>query len=354
MNFQSKDLDIFSKNAVRYVPPTRSAYLGSLSRYKDKLNFLDTSIFSKDSEKILKTFDSPSREEINRGKEADRIRHLAQMQVIISTVRNGLILNLIHSPMFQSHYEHELQRMGVPIVPGIGRGGQSPPSQRLVHLDLKGAPPKISYLKRLLPIFKSLGATGLLLEYEDMFPYTSSLRNLSAKNAYSKSEIKELIRAAESLALSIMPLIQTFGHLEFALKLQDFEHLREVPESPQSICPSLNNSLIFIEEMIAQVVELHQTSSSLNDELQAPNFTHLHIGCDEVFRMGECPKCKSKRNDELFLSHVRTVANIIKKRWPHMKIVIWDDMLRTISLKDLQNSKIGQLVEPMVWVYAEV
>lgn len=294
-----------------------------------------------------------------------------------------MISNRINSCMFQSLYERELRRMGVPIVPGIGRGGHAPPSQRLVHIDLKGAPPKISYLKvsfshlflvivslqkkflkRLLPILKSLGATGLLLEYEDMFPYTSSLRNLSAKNHYSQSDVKELLHAASSVALSVMPLIQTFGHLEFALKLQDFEHLREVPESPQSICPSRNNSLIFIEEMIAQVVELHQTSAPLPDpfvemavddkDLLASKFTHLHIGCDEVFRMGECPKCKTKGNDELFLAHVRTVANLIKKRWPQLKIVIWDDMLRRIQIKDLQNSKIGELVEPMVWVYAEV
>lgn len=265
-----------------------------------------------------------------------------------------------YSHLFQGRYEHELQRMGVPVVTGIGPGGHAPPTQRLVHLDLKGAPPKLEYIKRLLPIFKSLGATGLLLEYEDMFPYTSSLRNLSARNAYSKYEIRELLHAAASVALSVMPLVQTFGHLEFALKLQDYEHLREVPDSPQSICPSLNNSLIFIEELIAQVVDLHQLVTNpttdpidlLDDELLTPNFTHLHIGCDEVFRMGECPQCRSKGHDELFLSHVRTVATMIKKRWPHLKIVIWDDMLRHVQLKDLK--KIGELVEPMVWVYVEV
>lgn len=116
--------------------------------------------------------------------------------------------------------------------------------------------------------------------------------------------------------------------------------------------------------MIAQVVELHQTSAPLRDpqvetigedeDLLVTKFTHLHIGCDEVFRMGECPKCRSKGNDELFLSHVRAVATLIKKRWPELKIVIWDDMLRRIEVKDLQNSKIGELVEPMVWVYVEV
>ena len=136
--------------------------------------------------------------------------------------------------------------MGIPIVAGIGPGGHIPLIQRLVHLDLKGAPPKINYIKRLLPIFKSLGATGLLLEYEDMFPYTSTLRNLSAKNAYTKNEVKELLHAAASVGLSVMPLVQTFGHLEFALKLADFQHLREVPDTPQSICPSLNSSLNFI------------------------------------------------------------------------------------------------------------
>lgn len=212
-------------------------------------------------------------------------------------------------------------------------------------------------------MFKSLGATGLLIEYEDMFPYTSSLRNLSAKNAYSKSEIKELLHAAASVGLSVMPLVQTFGHLEFALKLQEYEYLREVPESPQSICPSLNDSLIFIEEMIGQVVDLHHMSIlSIDrnielldeDDSLTPNLTHLHIGCDEVFRMGECPQCKSKERDQLFLSHVRAVATMVKKRWPQLKIVIWDDMLRHVQLADLKNSKIGELVEPMVWVYVEV
>lgn len=163
--------------------------------------------------------------------------------------------------------------------------------------------------------------------------------------------------------LSVMPLVQSFGHIEFALKLEAFQDLREVPESPQSICPSFNKSINFLEIMIMQMIELHSGKLSTKPEstnksvpvtdFLLPNFTHIHIGCDEVYRMGECSRCKNKNRNELFLAHVRTVSSYIQKKWPHLKVVIWDDMLRQMELLDLQNSKIGSLVEPMVWVYTE-
>ena len=47
---------------------------------------------------------------------------------------------------------------------------------KLVHFDLKGAAPKIGYLQKLLPFLKNSGATGLLVEYEDMYPYEGTLK----------------------------------------------------------------------------------------------------------------------------------------------------------------------------------
>ncbi|XP_062559423.1 hexosaminidase D [Armigeres subalbatus] len=259
----------------------------------------------------------------------------------------------------QNHYEHELRKMGVPIIAGIGPGGHPPPVQRLVHLDLKGAPPKVSYLKRLMPIMKTLGATGILLEYEDMFPYSGVLSPIAAKNAYSKDEILEVLKTAFSLGLNVIPLVQTFGHLEFVLKLQEFQHLREVEDAPQALCPSLNSSMVFLEEMLNQVIEFHTPSKNINllhkedIEKLTPKLTHIHIGCDEVFQIAQCNRCKNRQKDLLFLDHVYNVATMIHKKWPHLKIIIWDDMLRHMSLDTLQTSGVGKLVEPMIWVYAE-
>jgi len=127
------------------------------------------------------------------------------------------------------------------------------PPQRLVHIDFKGAPPKLSYLQKLFPLIKRFGGTGLLLEWEDMFPWSGNLSPIAAGNAYSKAEIIEILKMAAANGLEVIPLIQTFGHVEFALKLPDFAHLREVQESPQALCPSYNASMKFVEQMIDQV-----------------------------------------------------------------------------------------------------
>lgn len=127
------------------------------------------------------------------------------------------------------------------------------PRQRIVHLDMKGAPPKVAYLRKLFPMLKELGATGILLEWEDMFPWSNKLAHLAASNAFTRQEAKELVKAARKNRLDVIPAIQTFGHVEFALKNSDFAHLREVPESPQALCPSLNASLELVQDMIDQV-----------------------------------------------------------------------------------------------------
>ena len=130
--------------------------------------------------------------------------------------------------------------------------GRYIPEHRVVHLDFKGAPPKLSYLKTIFPLLKDAGATALLLEYEDMFPFWGPLRNVSAKNAFTTHDVQTIQTLAAQNDLMVIPLIQTFGHLEFVLKLDEFKHLREVPIYPQSICPTNDDSWKLITQMIDQ------------------------------------------------------------------------------------------------------
>ena len=86
-------------------------------------------------------------------------------------------------------------------------------------------------------------------------------------------EIAALLQAAKENNLGVIPLVQTFGHLEWILKLDQFKNLREEPAYPQALCPSKEEALNMVRTMVTQMMEIHRDS------------THIHIGCDEVCKM---------------------------------------------------------------------
>ncbi|XP_034360768.1 hexosaminidase D isoform X2 [Arvicanthis niloticus] len=221
----------------------------------------------------------------------------------------------------------------------------TPFKMRLVHLDLKGAPPKVSYLSEVFPLFHALGANGLLIEYEDMFPYEGHLRLLRAKHAYSPSEVTEILRLARLSELEVVPLVQTFGHMEFVLKHAAFAHLREVALFPNTLNPHEAESLALVQAMIDQILELHR------------DVRWLHIGCDEVYYLGEGETSKQwlqqeqNSHSKLCLSHMQAVASHVLTQHPGVTPLVWDDMLRDIPPEQLKASGVPQLVEPVLWDY---
>ncbi|XP_013912747.1 PREDICTED: hexosaminidase D isoform X2 [Thamnophis sirtalis] len=223
----------------------------------------------------------------------------------------------------------------------------SPPFElRLVHLDLKGAPPRVSYLAEIFPLLHELGANGILLEYEDMYPYDGELKPLRSNDAYSPAEVKEILKLAKSHDLEVIPLIQTFGHMEFVLKHKEFCHLREVAMFPNTVNPHKEDSLKLVIAMIQQVMALH-------DDLR-----WFHIGCDEVYYLGEGEESKEWLQQEentiekLCLDHMKAVASHIVSAHPTVKPIVWDDMLRRMSKETLRDSGLAQMIELMIWDYS--
>ena len=214
-------------------------------------------------------------------------------------------------------------------------------SQRIVHLDLKGAPPKISYLLKLIPLIRQWGATGILVEYEDMFPFKNCLSFLSKPYAYSSDDLKTLQEVTRDAGMDFIPLLQSFGHVEFILKHPQFSNLREASINPMSLCPKHEDSLPLIEEIVQQFVQEHS-------DLQ-----YLHIGGDEVFCINLCKKCVGSRESipKLYLSHMEPLINTIQTKYPALKIFVWDDMFREFSVEQLE--KLSPQIIPMVWSYVD-
>ncbi|NXP72305.1 HEXDC Hexosaminidase, partial [Ramphastos sulfuratus] len=218
---------------------------------------------------------------------------------------------------------------------------------RLVHLDLKGAAPRVSYLEQVFPLLSQLGANGILIEYEDMFPFKGDLEILKSPYAYSEEDIERIQQLAELHKLEVVPLVQTFGHVEFILKHQKYQHLREVERFPNSFNPHIPDTLALLKSILSQVIEKHRRS------------TWIHIGADEVFHLGEGMDSKNwmSRNKgdtgTMYLNHIKEVLGFISTQYWGLRALMWDDMLRKISVGALRGERVGTaVVAPKLGVLA--
>ncbi|NXU29565.1 HEXDC Hexosaminidase, partial [Thalassarche chlororhynchos] len=207
---------------------------------------------------------------------------------------------------------------------------------RLVHLDLKGAAPRVSYLEQVFPLLSQLGANGILIEYEDMFPFKGELEILKSPYAYSEEDIEQIQQLAELHKLEVVPLVQTFGHVEFILKHEKYQHLREVERFPNSFNPHVPDTLALVKSVLSQVIEKHRRS------------TWIHIGADEVFHLGEGMDSKNwmSRNKgdtgTMYLKHIKEVLGFIATQYWGLRALMWDDMLRKISVGALRVALVAR------------
>ncbi|XP_052740171.1 hexosaminidase D isoform X2 [Bicyclus anynana] len=222
---------------------------------------------------------------------------------------------------------------------------------KIVHLDLKGAPLKLPFLEKVLFNIKKWGATGILVEWEDSFPYKGeiscigSIADASGDGMYTVDEVKQILRCAKENELEVIQLVQTIGHMEFVLKHPLYRRYQEKPRSPAVLCPSQQQGQELVRAMVLQALDMQ------------PDAKYFHIGADEVWHSGVCVKCQLKAASSiygklsLYLEHVRDLAQFIKQQRPELTILMWDDILRTIYPEILQYYNLTDLVQPVVWDY---
>jgi hexosaminidase len=180
---------------------------------------------------------------VNEIKQENNIPKLLVRDNLLGTIKQSINEQpaKFHSQQQQEQLNEQKQQTKKPVDPNdvVGLLGSL---EKLVHIDLKGAPPKPEFFKDFIPFLKNYGATGLILEYEDMFPFKGNLESVKHGNAYSYDTIKMINQLAKDNNLKLMPLVQTYGHLEWLLKNKKFEHLRDNHEYPQVITPCLDES----------------------------------------------------------------------------------------------------------------
>jgi hypothetical protein len=207
-------------------------------------------------------------------------------------------------------------------------------AMRTVHIDLKEGCPNILYLNEQIKILASAKVNALLVEWEDKFPFTGDLEVIAHKAALTIPEVGQWLEECYNYYLEVIPLIQSMGHLEYALKNPKFQSLSELngfSGSPATmkklgnfmICPLNQNAKEFVLALHGQILTYLG---------QNKNSKYIHLGLDEAYALGSCPKCQNfigqdpdAGKSKLFIEYVNWIAGHYLKQG---KIpIIWCDML---------------------------
>jgi hexosaminidase len=210
---------------------------------------------------------------------------------------------------------------------------------RGVHLDLKGLPPTPKRLVEILDLLSEVRVNCVLVEWEDTYPWKRH-PEFRCETAYSPATVKRFLDRADELGIEVIPLVQCFGHMQTVLSAGRFRAMRELADSPGDICPSHPGAGAVVLDMIEDVLETH-----------GGRIKRFHLGGDEVWSLGSCPKCRravaKSGKAALYMKHVSPLLDALGGRG--ITPILWDDMMHKWSARELKA--LAPRAELMAWAY---
>jgi hypothetical protein len=146
-----------------------------------------------------------------------------------------------------------------------------------------------------------------------------------------KDEVREFVEYCKSFGFEVIPEVQSLGHIQYityahpeigeVAETQDKGtklDTRSADQPPStyyhhSYCPLHEKSYEIIYDIIDEIVEV-----------VCPE-RYVHMGHDEVYQIGLCPRCSNKDHAELYALHVTRMHDYLAQKG--LKMMIWCDML---------------------------
>jgi hexosaminidase len=170
------------------------------------------------------------------------------------------------------------------------------------HLDLRIQVMKIDALKAFAKKLSESGINTLVMEWEATYPFEKHPL-IPNRYAYTKEEIKSFINYCSSVGIDVIPLQQSFGHVEYILRHYRYKDLREDQKDYSQVCPleEKGNKELFTD-LFTELAATHPSK-------------YFHIGGDETYLLGHCEKCKAKAaiegTSKLYIDHIRMLCDIV-------------------------------------------
>ena len=186
-------------------------------------------------------------------------------------------------------------------------------SLKIQHLRLCPYTLRTEHIRELFIKFKAAGFNAVMIEYENVFPYTD-FPELKSESTYTPEEISAIDSYAEESGIELIPKGLSFSHIDYLLKVEKYKHLADgngslnllARESFEIICRSTENLLQF-----------------------HPSSKIIHLGGDEMFNLGRAPETSDfvTRHgiSRLYVQFVNKLTERLKAEG--LRIAIWSDMI---------------------------
>ena len=183
------------------------------------------------------------------------------------------------------------------------------------HLDLRIQVMKMQALKEFTLHLSKQGINTLIMEWEATYPFQEDPL-IPNRFAYTRQEVKDFINYCQSLHMDVIPLQQSFGHVEYILRNYKYAQLREDDKDFSQVCPSEQekNKELFTR-LFKDLASVHPSP-------------YFHIGGDETHLLGHCEKCKKRAAEiglsRLYFDHIKMLCDIVVSLGK--RPVLWADI----------------------------
>jgi len=146
--------------------------------------------------------------------------------------------------------------------------------------------------------------------------------------------VKDLLAYIRDFGIEVIPEVQSLGHVQ--VLTHTYPEIAEIAEEdenriidtrvedarpksfyPHCYCPSNELSYKLIFDILDEIIEIFEPRE------------YVHMGHDEVYQIGVCPKCKDKDPAQLFAYDVNRLHDYLADRG--LKMMIWADMLQPVT-----------------------
>ncbi|MBD3182494.1 family 20 glycosylhydrolase [Candidatus Poribacteria bacterium] len=173
-------------------------------------------------------------------------------------------------------------------------------------------------ITEVMPEYKC-NALVLLIRYRYQF---KSHPEVADRGALTGDQAAELVDICRESGIRLIPKMNLMGHQSEKKRGSEQGLLRAFPEFDET--PEMDE-VRYCRSLCPLHPEVSDVVFDLADEIiEAFNADAIHVGLDEVFEIGKCPRCKDINNAKLFTDWVNTLHSHLTGE-KNAEMFVWGD-----------------------------